>query len=35
MKRQAWDQGYENVLLGQGYHTPQAALIFEYGLIVE
>jgi hypothetical protein len=28
-------RGCDNVLLGQGYHTPQRAAIDEYGVIVE
>jgi hypothetical protein len=28
-------RGYDNVLLGQGYHTPRGAVIAEYGAVVE
>jgi hypothetical protein len=29
------DRGYDNMLLGQGYHTPRGAVIDEYGAMVE
>jgi hypothetical protein len=35
MNPQTYDQGYHNVLHGQGYRTPRGAVIDEYGAMVE
>jgi hypothetical protein len=34
MKLLIYDQGYDNVLLGQGYRTPRGAVRDEYGAMV-
>jgi hypothetical protein len=35
MKTVTEDREYDNVLLGQGYRTPDGAVVYEYGAMVD